>query len=235
MKKMTKEDVQAMFASAKEKAASNGEFEKIENGTHSLFLKDCVLHEAKSGKLFVKNTWEVLDGEQEGKTFLEFKGCDNEVGLSILFQEWGKLGVDFSDFVDFDSLEAICSEVADTGFVVRMQVTPNRNNPDYQNWRIIDLLETGYGVAAAPTPPAKAKEAPKEKPVPVEKVEESEEDEDSQEATLEVGAKVSVKKGRKTFEAEVIELYPEDEVLVVKDDSGAEHELAFDAVQSILG
>lgn len=229
MKKMTKEDVQAMFASAKEKAASNGEFEKIENGTHSLFLKDCVLHEAKSGKLFVKNTWEVLDGEQEGKTFLEFKGCDNEVGLSILFQEWGKLGVDFSDFVDFDSLEAICSDVADTGFVVRMQVTPNRNNPDYQNWRIIDLLETGYGVAATPTPTVKAKEAPKKEPEPTVV------EEDSKEATLEIGSKVSVKKGRKTFEAEVIELYPEDEVLVVKDDSGAEHELAFDAVQSILG
>lgn len=245
MQKRSKADIKALFGAAQEKAKDNDKFAKAPAGRYNVHLLECELHESKSGKLSVKHGWKVLDGELEGRMIYDYRGIEHEVGLSMLMGEWAKLGIDASDIVDFDAIEAIAKDIQEASYVCILKITPNKSNPDFQNFYIEEVLEGGYEAdeeeeEEKPAKPSKKEEKPKAdatkkkakpEPEPEEEEESEEEEEDGEE--LEIGSKVEFKHGKKTLVGEVTE-YDEDTGDVTVDVKGKTYEINVENIEKIV-
>ena len=142
MAKLTKADVESRFKGAQESSKSSGDFEKLPPGRYKVKLTKCEFYTAKSGKLFIRHFWKVLEGEQEGESAQDYRGVENEQGISYTLQEWKKCGIDTSVVNNYESLESTAQFIEKQGFICTLRVVTNRNNPEYQNMYIDAMIDS---------------------------------------------------------------------------------------------
>jgi len=174
-----------VWAEAKE----SGGFTDFEDGFYEAELKEAELQESKSsGRLQVLMVWEVVEGDEKGKSYRDYQGIDNEVGAAILMGNLVTLGAEEVDSPE--DLGETLTDLQERGIVARVEL---KTKGDFQNLRIRKVLENG------------------------EDLEDEDEDEGGEDggAPL-VGDVVVVKVGKEEKELEVLSVDEEEETFTAK-------------------
>jgi len=142
MAKIDKNETKSMFKSAREGAKDgSGGIEMLPPGKYNAKLTTCEFYESQNGARYIRHFWTILEGSLEGKKAQDYRKVENENGIKYTLMEWNKLGADVESVEDYDSLAKTAEWVQAQGFICRIRIAQNKNNPDFQNFYIEEVLD----------------------------------------------------------------------------------------------
>lgn len=156
MAKLSRDATKKLFGAAKTAAKDASGFAQLPPGQYKAQLVKCEVYEAKSGKMFVRHFWNVLEGEQEGRQAQDYRPAESENGIKFTLIEWAKLGADVDSVDDYDSMEKVAKLIQAAKPICTLRIAQSKNNPEMQNMYIQAVLEAEAPEAGAGTPEAEA-------------------------------------------------------------------------------
>lgn len=141
MAKLSREATKSLFGKAKEGAKEASGFAQLPPGQYKAQLVKCETYEAKSGKMFVRHFWNILEGEQEGKQAQDYRPAESENGIKYTLIEWSKLGADVDSVDDYDSMEKVAKVIQAAKPICNIRIAQSKTNPEMQNMYINTVLE----------------------------------------------------------------------------------------------
>lgn len=144
MAKLTREQTKSLFSGAKDSAAESGDggFEQVAPGKYQAKLTNCEFYVSQADKLFIRHFWTILEGEQEGKVAQDYRRVESENGIKYTLIEWKKMGVDIDSVEDYDAMSDMAKIIKADGMICKIRIAQNKNNPDFQNMYIEELIDS---------------------------------------------------------------------------------------------
>lgn len=209
-KKLVKDDVADMFGKARQGAKESGDIKQLPPGKYNAKLSKCEYRTSQKGDRYIVHKWTVMEGSQEGELAQDWRKVESENGIKFTLMEWNKLGADVDSVGNYEQLEKMAEWVEAQGFICRVRIAQNKNNPDFQNFYIEEVLdqqgESEEGDAGA-EPEGEESEA--------EGSDDSDEDGDDDES-VEVGDVVEFKHEGKLVQKAVVGMDEDSGTILVK-------------------
>lgn len=134
------------------KAAANeggggGDYDTIPYDKYKFVLISAECKKSKSQKDTSYFTWEVIGGEMDGKTHMQFIGLEHNVALKIFSKQMEVFGFDTDEITSLESASEMVSKAADKRPVCAVSFYKNRSS--FDTVKIEDFL--GFEVEDDPT------------------------------------------------------------------------------------
>ena len=212
------------------------------------YIAQYVVHEfgeSSNENVGLKSCLKVLEGDCAGETIWVWEDLNRDNAFEWLTIRFKNSGVDVEDAQDiYDQLAKNPTDVFnlvtnDTVVKIVLKSKEGRDGNLYQNKNIVKHLpnyeieesdEPGIKLTGKPDKYLSGKDRPSEQNP--RDIQGSGEAEDSEE--LAVGMWVTFKKGKKILEGEVLDLFPGDEIVIVKSADDKVHEVEVTAITEIL-
>lgn len=194
---ITRDSAKKLFQLANEKIKDFGE-NVLPPGQYDVVLDVSKMIKTTAKKDMIVQEYLVVDGELTGKRHATFTDIEHEVGLSILFGQWRKLGFDTNAIGSMEDLAEHCTAITNAKYRMMIRVSLNAKNPQFTNLAITGLIETGE----AAQPDVEAAESPAAEEVPDEAVQ------------LEVGSKITYSIDGKMKKGTIVAVIDENTVKV---------------------
>ena len=103
---------------------------------------------SKAGNKMVVMTYEVMEGECQGKKHKTFSVLDNKTAVSMLFQTWRKLGYDTAAIDTVDDIQEYCDALAASNLHLEVTITSKMvRGKEYTNTKINAVVQPEGEVA----------------------------------------------------------------------------------------
>lgn len=132
-----------------------GGYVNVPDGDYIGDLKEMVIEDAKaSGRLQVASTFEIVDGEQEGKTVKSFDGLDNATSAGHFRHKCEVIGLDLPEDAKLwqESFDAFIADPARVDlYNITVKTNKGKDGKDYSNLYVNGISEftKGEGEAVA--------------------------------------------------------------------------------------
>ena len=130
-----------------------GGYVNVPDGDYIGDLKEMLMEDAKaSGRLQVASTFEIVDGEQEGKTVKSFDGLDNETSAGHFRHKCEVIGLDLPEDAKLwqESFDAFIADPARVDlYNITIKTSKGKDGKDYSNLYVNSISEFTKGGEAA--------------------------------------------------------------------------------------
>lgn len=113
---------------------TQGGFSVIPDGNYTAQLKEMKLGESKAKRVQVVSTYEIVDGEFEGKTVKRFDGLDNETSMGFFKGLCEVIGLEVPEDIGFlqDAMDEFVGGNNDL-FDITVKTTKSKEGKEYSN------------------------------------------------------------------------------------------------------